>query len=228
MTDLTQRFTPQSLLSFFICSRRHAGLLYQVIVGIGCAAKNRTGEGSKLSSVMIWCLLIRMHWKFFRLPTVISQIKGIWPSKMYKIPVLIATLYSIIGPSGLIPILKIMRSNRHDHSDGRELEKAIPHIIVEIIEYMENAIVSKTIIKKSTGNVIAMSFDTGEELGDKTSPFDNFIQIIDGTAHLTIDKKPHQLKPGNGIIIPAHARHCFNAREKFKMISTVIKSGFEE
>lgn len=111
---------------------------------------------------------------------------------------------------------------------GIELEKGTPHIIVEIIEYVENAVVSKTIIKKTTGNVTAMSFDTGEELGDKISPFDNFIQIIDGTAEITIDKTTHQLKLGNGIIIPAHAQHCFNAKEKFKIISTVIKSGYED
>lgn len=109
-----------------------------------------------------------------------------------------------------------------------EIAKAVPHIIVEIIEYVDNAVVSKTILKKSTGNVTAMSFDEGEELGDKISPFDNFVQIIDGNAELTINKQVHHLKLGNGIIIPAHAQHCFNAKEKFKIISTVIKSGYED
>jgi quercetin dioxygenase-like cupin family protein len=113
------------------------------------------------------------------------------------------------------------------YEDNKELEKGVAHSIVEIIEYVDNAVVSKTIIKKATGNVTAMSFDRGEELGDKTSPFDNFIQIIDGVAELIIDKKIHQLKLGNGIIIPAHAQHCFNAREKFKIISTIIKGGYE-
>jgi len=82
-----------------------------------------------------------------------------------------------------------MKNDKFDHSDGSELEKGLPHIIVEIIEYIENAVVSKTIVKKSTGNVTAMSFDRGEELGDKITPFDNYVQIIDGTAELTINKK---------------------------------------
>ena len=30
------------------------------------------------------------------------------------------------------------------------------------------------------------------------------------------------------MIIPGHAAHCFNATEQFKMISTVIKSGYED
>jgi quercetin dioxygenase-like cupin family protein len=109
-----------------------------------------------------------------------------------------------------------------------ELEKAKVHIIVEIIEYVPNAVVSKTIIKKTTGNVTVTSFDAGEELAEKTSPFDNFIQIIDGTAEVIINEKKYNLKLDEGIVIPAHAPHCFNADEQFKMISTIIKSGYED
>ena len=112
-------------------------------------------------------------------------------------------------------------------SENIELEKSKMYIIVEIIEYIPNAIVSKTIIKKSTGNVTVSSFDAGEELSEKTSPFDNFIQIIDGTAHVTINEKKYRLRLGEGIIIPAHSNHCFNADVQFKMISTIIKSGYE-
>jgi quercetin dioxygenase-like cupin family protein len=147
---------------------------------------------------------------------------------MCKISLLILTLYIIIRLAILIDKTEIMGSNEFDQSNGIELDKGAPHIVVEIIGYMENAVVSKTIMKKATGNVTAMSFDRGEELGDKITPFDNYIQIIDGAAELTIDKKTQHLKLGNGIIIPAHAQFCFTAREKFKIISTVIKSGYEE
>jgi quercetin dioxygenase-like cupin family protein len=109
-----------------------------------------------------------------------------------------------------------------------ELEKEKSHIIVEIIEYMPNAVVSKTIIKKTTGNVTVSSFDAGEELAEKTSPFDIYVQIIDGTAELTINRKLYKLRLGEGIIIPGHASHHFNAAVQFKMISTIIKSGYEE
>jgi quercetin dioxygenase-like cupin family protein len=108
------------------------------------------------------------------------------------------------------------------------LEKAKAHIIVEIIEYVPNSVVSKTIIKKTTGNVTVSSFDEGEELAEKTSPFDNYIQIIDGAAEVVIDEKKYNLKLGEGIIIPAHSRYCFNANEQFKMLSTVIKSSYED
>lgn len=109
-----------------------------------------------------------------------------------------------------------------------ELEKGKAHIIIEIIEYIPNAVVSRTIIKKTTGNITATSMSIGEELSEKTSPFDTYIQIIDGAADVKIDDKSIRLKLGEGVIIPAHAKHSFTANEQFKMISTVIKSGYED
>jgi quercetin dioxygenase-like cupin family protein len=109
-----------------------------------------------------------------------------------------------------------------------EVAKAKTHIIVEIIQYVPQAVVSKTIIKKTTGNITVSSFDAGEELAEKTSPFDTYIQIIDGAAEIEISKKLYKLGLGEGIVIPAHAAHNFNATEQFKMISTIIKSGYED
>lgn len=113
-------------------------------------------------------------------------------------------------------------------NDNSEVEKSKSHVIVEIIEYIPNAVVSKTIIKKTTGNVTVSSFAAGEEVAMKSSPFDTYIQIIDGTAEVVIDDKKLVLKTGDGIIIPAFAKHCFDANVQFKMLSTVIKSGYEE
>ena len=112
--------------------------------------------------------------------------------------------------------------------DTSEIPKSKPHIIVEIIEYIPNSIVSKTILRKTTGNVTVTSFDTGEELAEKTLPFDTYIQIIDGNADLVIGDKRYELKLGEGIVIPAHQKHCFYAKQQFKMISTTIKSGYED
>ena len=113
-------------------------------------------------------------------------------------------------------------------SENIELEKSKPHIIVEILEYVPNSVLIKTIIKKTTGNITVTSVDAGEELAEKTSPFDTFIQIIDGTAQVEIRDKKYKLELGEGIVIPAHSPHCFTAAKQFKMISTIIKSGYED
>lgn len=114
-----------------------------------------------------------------------------------------------------------------NNEDVFELEKAKSHIIVEIIEYVPNAVVTKTILKKSTGNISVMSFDSGEGLTEKTSPFDTFAQIIDGQAEIVIDGESTLLQSGQGIIIPAHRSNFVRPNGRFKMILTIIKSGYQ-
>jgi quercetin dioxygenase-like cupin family protein len=108
-----------------------------------------------------------------------------------------------------------------------EVEKAKAFISVEIIEYLANAVVIKTILKKSTGNISVMSFDSGEGLMEKSSPFDTFAQIIDGKAEIVISGTSHLLQTGESIVIPAHELNFIKPNGRFKMISTIIKSGYE-
>ena len=110
----------------------------------------------------------------------------------------------------------------------KELEKSKIHILIEIIEYVPNSVVSKTIIRKTTGNISIVAIDIGEALTEKISPFDTYIQVIEGAAEVVIDEIPNILQTGQAIIIPAHASNIIKANERFKMISTVIKSGYEE
>ena len=99
--------------------------------------------------------------------------------------------------------------------------------MIEIIEYIPNSIVTKTIIRKTTGNVSVIAIDTGESLAEKISPYDTFVQIIDGNAEIVIDEISNILRTGEAIIIPAHTSHSVKANERFKMISTIIKSGYD-
>ena len=108
-----------------------------------------------------------------------------------------------------------------------EIEKSKTHILNEIIEYVPNSVVTKAIIRKITGNISIVAIDTGETLAENTSPFDTFLQIIEGGADVVIDEKSNTLLIGQGIIIPAHTSHTVKANERFKMTSIVIKSGYE-
>ncbi len=115
-----------------------------------------------------------------------------------------------------------------DTKDTGEVEKSMALITIEIIEYVPNSVVIKTILKKSTGNISVMSFDAGEGLTEKTTPFDTFAQIIEGKANIIISGKSHLLETGQSIVIPAHASNRIEPNGRFKMIMTVIKSGFED
>src|SRR6188474_3220654 len=107
------------------------------------------------------------------------------------------------------------------NKDG-EIERGKAHIIVELIEYEHNAVVSKSIMKKATGTINAMSFASGEGLNEKTSPFDTYAQIIDGSAHIVVDGRPTTLLTGQGILIPAHKASHIDPNGRFKMLLTVI------
>jgi quercetin dioxygenase-like cupin family protein len=113
------------------------------------------------------------------------------------------------------------------NNTDNEIEKSKPHVAVELIKYVPQSVVSKSIIHKPTGNIRIVAFDKGEELTSKTSPFDIYAQIIDGRAEIIIDGKPFTLGKGQVIIMPAHTTSIMKAIERFKIQFTIIKSGYE-
>ena len=115
-----------------------------------------------------------------------------------------------------------------DSKQNEEIPKATSHIVVELIQYEHDSVVSKSIMKRATGSINAMSFDSGEGLNEKTSPFDTYAQIIDGHAVIVIDDKSFKLETGEGIIIPAHKSSHIQPDGRFKLLLTVIKSGYED
>ena len=112
--------------------------------------------------------------------------------------------------------------------DNLEYKNLKAFKIVDTVEYLPKAVVIKSILRKTTGIVSAVSFDSGEVLVGKISPFDTLIQIIDGNSEIIIDDKSNLLETGQSIIIPAHSKNTIKANVRFKMISTIIKSGYEE
>lgn len=108
-----------------------------------------------------------------------------------------------------------------------EVEKSTAHIIIDLIEYVPQSIVSRTIIRKLTGNVNAIAIDSGESLSEKISPFDTYIQIIEGEAEVVIDNHSNKLVTGQGILIPSHAANVIRASNPAKILRTIIKSGYE-
>jgi len=130
--------------------------------------------------------------------------------------------------------IKALKDNNHIMSredkhvnEPAELAKATAVITVELVEYVSNSVVIKTIMRKTTGNVSVMSVDSGEGLTEKTTPFDTYVQVIDGTAEIVIKGMVHVLETGHSIVIPAHASNSIRPNKRFKLVMTVIKSGYE-
>jgi len=105
-----------------------------------------------------------------------------------------------------------------------EFERAKVFSLNESVDYSEGGIVSKTVLKKETGNISLFSFDKGEALSEHTAPFDAMITVVDGKGEVIIGGKSFLLTSGQSIIMPANITHAVNAVEKFKMVLTMIKS----
>ena len=108
--------------------------------------------------------------------------------------------------------------------ETNEFEKSKVFTFSESIEYSDGGIVSKTVLKKQTGNISLFSFSKGEALSEHTAPFDAMITAVDGKGEVIIGGKSFLLEAGENIIMPANITHAVNAVEKFKMVLTMIKS----
>lgn len=107
---------------------------------------------------------------------------------------------------------------------SNEFEKAKVFSFNGSVDYSDGGIVSKTVLKKQTGNISLFSFDKGESLSEHTAPFDAMIQVVDGKGEIIIGGKSYIVEAGQTIIMPANISHAVKAVEKFKMVLTMIKS----
>jgi len=96
--------------------------------------------------------------------------------------------------------------------------------LLELINYQDGSVVSRTLIDKKAGTVTLFAFDAGQGLSEHTSPYDASVQVLDGEVEVTISGKPVNLKAGEMTIMPANEPHGLKAKTRFKMLLTMIKS----
>ncbi len=105
----------------------------------------------------------------------------------------------------------------------QSFEKGTVLQLASLVEYAEGGIISKQLIKKPTGNITLFSFDKNEGLSEHRAPFDALVQILEGSAEITVDGQTFIVKAGESIVFPANAPHALTAIERFKMLLTMIK-----
>jgi len=101
--------------------------------------------------------------------------------------------------------------------------KGIAINMAEAVGYADDAVISKTLLDKPTGTLTLFSFDEGQGLSEHTSPFDATVQILEGTAAITIAGETQNVTVGNLIIMPANVPHALKAQERFKMLLIMIR-----
>lgn len=99
----------------------------------------------------------------------------------------------------------------------------MPKSILTVSSYQTDAIVSKQLLKKSNGTVTLYAFDKDESLNDSTSPFDILIHILEGTIDLKVNGTSNLIKVNEYFSLPAKIPYSIEAKEKTKLLLTVIK-----
>lgn len=93
----------------------------------------------------------------------------------------------------------------------------------EQISYQQGQVVSMTITQIPAVNITLFSLDEGEGISTHTTAGDAMVQVLDGEAEITIGDKVLTVKEGETVIMPSDVPHSLEARQRFKMLLTVIK-----
>lgn len=95
---------------------------------------------------------------------------------------------------------------------------------IDLIDYQEGSVVSRTIIDKKTGTLTLFAFGEGQGLSEHTAPYDATVYLLDGEVEVSISGKTLRLKEGEMVIMPAGEPHALKAIKRFKMMLVMIKS----
>lgn len=104
----------------------------------------------------------------------------------------------------------------------KNIDKRTVLNLASLIAYQDGQIVSKTLSQNNNVTLTLFSFDIDEEIGTHSSSGDALVQILEGSAKVSIDDVTYTLQEGQAIILPAAVPHSVYALTKFKMLLTVI------
>ncbi len=114
------------------------------------------------------------------------------------------------------------------NTKGRDTSQ-VPHAesfdLCGLVDFAAGSVVSRTLLENDAGTITLFSFDKGQGLSEHTAPFDAFVQIVEGTGEFRIDEKPVIAKQGEILVMPANIPHAVKARERFKMLLTMLRPG---
>ncbi len=110
-------------------------------------------------------------------------------------------------------------------SPQSQLPPGEPMALVEAVQYAPGSVVSRTLLKTDAGTLTLFAFDEGQGLSEHTAPFDAMVQVLDGTATLTIGGKTVPARVGELVLMPANVPHAVQPAGRFKMLLTMFRAG---
>lgn len=110
-------------------------------------------------------------------------------------------------------------------SDGNQLQELAGDVfeLGDLIDYQSGAIVSRMLVDSEDVTITVFAFDETERLSEHSAPHDAILQVVDGTATITIGDEAYEVEDGESIVLPANEPHAVDAVSRFKMFLTMIR-----
>ena len=99
----------------------------------------------------------------------------------------------------------------------------LPDLAGVLPEITADTVISRNLHKDSKMDVTLFGFAAGQELTEHRSPYAAIIQIIQGEAHITLDKEEVKAEAGSWIFMPPNLPHSLRTTSKMVMLLTLIK-----
>ena len=93
----------------------------------------------------------------------------------------------------------------------------------EHVQYADGSVVSRALVQKQVGSITLFAFDAGQGLNEHTAPYDAYVQILEGEGEFVIGGQVVNARSGETVLMPANVPHAVNARQRFKMLITMIR-----
>lgn len=100
---------------------------------------------------------------------------------------------------------------------------AEPVTLANMVQYGDDAIVSRTLARSQAGTLTLFAFSAGQGLSEHTAPFDAFVQVVEGELSLTIDGQEVRAVSGESVLMPAAIPHAVDAPVDAKMLLFMLK-----
>lgn len=100
-----------------------------------------------------------------------------------------------------------------------------PAALNGLVDYQEGSVVSRTLVKNSSGSVTLFAFDEGQSISEHTVPHDALVHVLDGSGEFTVGGTEHRVSAGEILHMPANIPHAVAAPSRFKVALTMLKAG---
>lgn len=99
------------------------------------------------------------------------------------------------------------------------------HDLREPVEVPADGILSRAIHNDDDVRVVLFSFAPGQQLSDHTAAMPVTLQVVEGTATITLGERVTEAGSGTWIHLPANLSHSVVAHTPVTMLLTMLKHG---